>query len=351
MGTKRKPREDDSSAPESISSAEERMAFELLNGEVVGGTLSQIAAYSDLFHKMIDGVFLVERKNFRILECNRAGLELLTSAPQPVVGKPILSWVVERDRITLEKYLKGASQSNEAQQPVDALFLMGSKKVFLEISACNLKLARNIEVLQLVAKDVTAIRQAQRSLEELTLKLEKASVTDEMTGLSNFRRFQAQLEKEHVRALRYKHPYAILFCDVDHFKKYNDQNGHPEGDEVLRGTAKIIEKHSRTTDLAARYGGEEFVVLCPNTDTQTAYALAERIRIAIANEAFTHREKQPLGCVSVSIGIASFPSDGEKPSEILERADQALYQSKTEGRNRTTCFGQLPKARLSKKAA
>ena len=157
-----------------------------------------------------------------------------------------------------------------------------------------------------------------------------------MTQLSNFRFFKTQLAMQHERSTRFPSPYSIVFFDLDNFKHYNDQNGHPAGDELLRGVAKYLRLPCRVSDLPARYGGEEFVILCAGVNAVQAKVLAERVRMGIESAHFPHAEKQPLGIVSTSVGVASFPDNGATAESILVAADEALYVSKKSGRNRTT---------------
>jgi diguanylate cyclase (GGDEF)-like protein len=128
---------------------------------------------------------------------------------------------------------------------------------------------------------------------------------------------------------------------MDHFKNYNDTNGHPAGDQLLREFAGILKTQSRETDLVARYGGEEFVVLATETPTPKVTTFAERIREMVAKHPFAHAQKQPLGHVSVSIGVASYPDDGQTPEAVLQAADQAVYASKKGGRDRVTLSSSL----------
>jgi diguanylate cyclase (GGDEF)-like protein len=161
-----------------------------------------------------------------------------------------------------------------------------------------------------------------------------------------------ELAKEHAKAKRQGSAYSIIFCDVDHFKKYNDRNGHPAGDGVLKQVAAILKKTVREQiDLAARYGGEEFVVMCGNTEANAAVALAERIRAAIAAATFPHGQHQPLGRVSVSVGVATYPAQGKTFSQILQAADAALYQSKAAGRDRVSIASGLEKSAGEKKVS
>jgi diguanylate cyclase (GGDEF)-like protein len=281
-------------------------------------------------------VLLLDPTTLHVLEANPAGLKYFDHAELELLAAPLGAWVREAHRRMLDEKLAEARASSRAVGPFDVELLAGEPAPILEMSVCPIRLADYGQVLQLVAKDVSEARRNQRALEELTLKLERMARTDEMTGLRNYRSFMTELAREHERAKRYASSYTIIFCDVDHFKKYNDRNGHPAGDGVLKGVARMLTQQSRKCDFPARYGGEEFVILCPEVGTQEAAALAERVRVAIAAEKFPHGEHQPMGHVSVSIGIASYPGSGATFEDVLKSADEALYSSKAAGRNRAT---------------
>jgi diguanylate cyclase (GGDEF)-like protein/PAS domain S-box-containing protein len=302
-------------------------------GRLVGGRLSEIANYSDLFIRTRDAIFLTDLKEFKILECNPSVQQILGVSPDKIQNDSFLNWVRPSSQETVKKHLVSGSRSKRAEPPFDCE--MGNGVIF-ELSVCGLKLGDYGEVLQIIAKDVTQMRLVQHELEQTNKRLETISVTDEMTQVSNFRHFMTELEKEHARSERYKSEYSIIFCDVDHFKNYNDTNGHPAGDEALKTVASILKNRVRKLDLCARYGGEEFVVLCPNTGKDAAYALAENLREMVANHAFKHGEKQPLGKVTASMGVATYPEHGKTFKEVLQSADACVYKSKREGRNRVT---------------
>jgi len=166
---------------------------------------------------------------------------------------------------------------------------------------------------------------------------------DGLTMVYNHRYFQDRLRQEFSQVKRQTGQMSLVMMDVDHFKNYNESNGHPAGDQLLRQLAKLLseEMGNRESDILARYGGEEFILLLPFTPLEGAKIKAERIRNAVANFAFDHREAQPLGCVSLSIGIASFPEDAESPALLVEAADKALYFAKHAGRNRIACFSEM----------
>ena len=159
-------------------------------------------------------------------------------------------------------------------------------------------------------------------------ELERLSLTDGLTGLANRRFLVQQLNEEALRFRRTKKEFAVLMADVDHFKQYNDTFGHPAGDEVLKKVAGILQTSAREMDCVARYGGEEFCVMLPETSITGASILAERICARIAAAEFPGQK------ITLSIGVASLPANGDTPDAVIAAADEALYQAKREGRNR-----------------
>ena len=168
---------------------------------------------------------------------------------------------------------------------------------------------------------------------------EKLALTDGLTGLYNHRRFQERLSEEIARCERNPQPLSLVLIDLDHFKRVNDQYGHPVGDTVLRGVAKLLKESIRQVDLAARYGGEEFVLLLVGTDLAGAHRLAERIRTA--SERLSFRGEGQEFKVSLSLGLASYPGDARRKEDLIARADQALYHAKQGGRNRSVLYASL----------
>lgn len=168
-------------------------------------------------------------------------------------------------------------------------------------------------------------------LEQANKRLEKASVTDELTGLRNLRYFRARLIEEHARSQRTGAPFTIAIVDLDHFKLVNDRFGHQTGDRVLASSAHALASVSRRGDTAARVGGEEFALLLPETDKTEAIVLAERVRLAISKASVDNGKV----AVTASVGVAC-SSDFSDPSadNLYANADRALYQAKEEGRNR-----------------
>lgn len=164
-------------------------------------------------------------------------------------------------------------------------------------------------------------------------RVEVQAITDGLTGLYNYRYFLALLDREFKRAARYGRPLSLILLDIDHFKRYNDTNGHSLGNEVLRQVAEVMRQVSRDVDFTVRYGGEEFIILLPETSLDEACGVAERLRAAIAEYPFASRACQPGGVLTISAGVAGFPFDAHSDVELLEHADAALYLAKRTTRN------------------
>ncbi|MCG3204495.1 MAG: hypothetical protein KCHDKBKB_01210 [Elusimicrobia bacterium] len=166
-------------------------------------------------------------------------------------------------------------------------------------------------------------------------KLRNESQSDALTGLFNMRYFRLQMAEEFSRSQRYGRPLTLLMIDVDHFKAYNDRNGHPAGDIVLKEVSRIFIRNVRGTDIVARYGGEEFVVLLPETPLEAGVSVAEKIRRAVEEHYFPFASSQGGQKITVSIGVASYPDiHVTSDQDLIESSDKALYSAKKDGRNR-----------------
>jgi two-component system, cell cycle response regulator len=172
-------------------------------------------------------------------------------------------------------------------------------------------------------------------------RMEEMATTDGLTGLPNHRTFQSRLSEMLARAERHGKPLSLVLTDIDKFKNVNDTYGHPVGDAVLKRVAKVLGEQVRKVDLAARYGGEEFAMVLEETDARGAHLFCERLRQEVASQLMTS-EKGPFR-VSISLGIAAYPTEGNEKQLLVERADQALYAAKEQGRNRTVMYADLQK--------
>lgn len=176
--------------------------------------------------------------------------------------------------------------------------------------------------------------EAYEYLTESYKKYQNQAIRDGMTGLYNHAFFKQQLEKEVSRSERHNSPVSLMMIDADNFKHYNDTNGHPAGDKVLKKIAEILKENTRISDTVCRYGGEEFSVLLPDTDKEHAVRFAEKIRKAVETGYFHNQESQPSGNLTISIGIAESPADCTNHLKLMTTADENLYRAKNTGKNR-----------------
>ncbi len=172
---------------------------------------------------------------------------------------------------------------------------------------------------------------------EANIELQKLAALDSLTGIANRRRFDEAMQVEWQRGRRDKRPLSLLMCDLDHFKSYNDTYGHPAGDLCLKKAAAVLTGNlKRPADLAVRYGGEEFAIVLPETDINGAMIVAEACRANLERLAIDSAGTA-LGKVTMSIGVATMVPDAETElSQLMERADKALYAAKEAGRNRVS---------------
>jgi diguanylate cyclase (GGDEF)-like protein len=206
------------------------------------------------------------------------------------------------------------------------------------VAGSRKKPALDQDMLRMI--EVMAIQAGQAVLRaQLYEQMERMATTDGLTGLFNHRTFQAKLDEALAQAKRYGRRCAVILTDIDHFKSVNDTYGHPMGDMVLKGVAKILKQKARDTDIVARYGGEEFAVVMPETDLAGARVIAERIRESVMAEVF-QTEVGPLS-VTLSIGVATFPDHADGKQSVVDLADQCLYHAKRHGRNQTVTASQL----------
>ena len=181
-----------------------------------------------------------------------------------------------------------------------------------------------------------------RDLQIANNQLLALTLSDSLTGLPNHRSLQQSLSAELNRAARYQHCVGLLFLDVDHFKNFNDRNGHEAGNALLRQLGKMLRNTNdspstpysgRRTDITSRYGGEEFIVILPETNKVGSAIRAERIRQMVEEHRFDGRPGQPNHQITISIGVSTYPDDALTKSDLIQAADEALYMAKKRGRN------------------
>ncbi|MBA2380250.1 MAG: sensor domain-containing diguanylate cyclase, partial [Blastocatellia bacterium] len=188
----------------------------------------------------------------------------------------------------------------------------------------------DLDLLQAIAPQI-AVAIDRTRLKDQAGQYKQLSVTDPLTGLLNRRYMDPRLAEELKRSKRHGFPLALLLLDIDDFKSYNDTFGHPAGDSALRKVAEVLKASLRGVDVAARWGGEEFAILLPNTKTDEAFLIAERIRVEVETA------EMPKRRITVSIGIATESPEIDTSGELIQAADFALYEAKNRGRN-TVCI-------------
>jgi diguanylate cyclase (GGDEF)-like protein len=182
---------------------------------------------------------------------------------------------------------------------------------------------------------VTLSEQIALALSNIRLRenLRQQTIRDALTGLYNRRFLEESLNREMARCKRNGTVFGVLMMDLDHFKRINDTFGHDAGDSVLRSIAQALQENSRESDIACRFGGEEFIIVLPDTGREGAAIRAERILAVVRGLHVTHNDK-PLGSITVSLGLAMYPQNGETVKAIVQSADKALYAAKGAGRDR-----------------
>jgi diguanylate cyclase (GGDEF)-like protein len=186
------------------------------------------------------------------------------------------------------------------------------------------------------------------TLREKNVELHEISITDSLTGLYNRKHLMETLDKEVSRSQRHSRSFSLLVIDIDHFKKYNDTYGHLAGDEVLSKLASVFKESIRSSDYAARYGGEEFIIMLPEIGPEQGVEAAERIRHKVAEEIFSGDGESIK--VTISVGVACYPKNGEDAESVIRNADAALYEAKELGRNRVILAGANQKKKNRKKS-
>ncbi|MGO8673481.1 MAG: GGDEF domain-containing protein [Capsulimonadaceae bacterium] len=276
------------------------------------------------------------------LECNTTALDaVLSGAPsyrqlfRIRLRDGRISWIEERVSIKqigprtwrLVGLCVDATERKEAEE----------RRTLLneELQAIQMELETHNEELQAMREKLQADTNA---LADANKRLAGLATTDGLTGVKNHRAFQVQLEREYRASDHRNRPLSLVMLDIDHFKQFNDEFGHPAGDGVLREICRILERNVRQTDFIARYGGEEFVIILPETDIDGAIILAERFRYAIEHSPWAKR------AITASFGVATrgsqvltpdFGTDlpPATPQHLITEADRALYQAKANGRN------------------
>lgn len=177
---------------------------------------------------------------------------------------------------------------------------------------------------------------------QLFCEIKEQSVKDALTELYNRRDGEDAIKREFNRSQRFDRQFSVMIIDIDHFKKYNDRYGHPQGDVILKEFAALVSSTLRDVDYIARWGGEEFLVILPNTEESGAVQVAEKICRNVRRHPFPKRSSQPKRHFTVSIGVATYPEQGQSVDTLIEAADKALYDAKGAGRDQVGVAEAIP---------
>lgn len=267
--------------------------------------LEWCATYEEGLDRLLKGDYTVCLLDYRLGE--RDGLELIREAIENDCHVPIIFLTAET----------GAAVDIEAMNAGALDYLVKG-----EFSAPMLE--RSIRYALKLSDTLGALR--------------RLATRDQLTGLLNRRMFDEILGEEIVRSERFGRPFSLILIDIDHFKNVNDTHGHLVGDTVLREVARRMDKMVRSVDRVMRYGGEEFAILMLEGDERAAEILAEKVRVAIESSKVSAGGELSLP-ITISAGVADFPSDARDAEGLISSADEALYAAKKNGRNRVVSFG------------
>ena len=305
-------------APPELALAELESKYHGLE-EMLGEHSARYEAIIEAF----DGLLYFSSQDNEVLSVNARFLGQLGSNP---VGQKCYKAIHGLDAVcpwcVKEKVLQGETVRSELLSPRD-------KRYYYVVNTPVRHPDGSLSKMTM-CHDITE----QKKAEERSQKMEKILILDDLTGLLNRRFLFKRTVKELADAERHGHSLSLLMFDVDDFKLYNDRNGHLAGDAALRSLAAVVRNTVRNMDYVARYGGEEFTAVFPMTNKQSAAVIGRRLQQQVEQFLFPFKEHQPLGNMTVSLGLATFPEDAHDMESLIEAADQALYQAKAAGKNR-----------------
>jgi diguanylate cyclase (GGDEF)-like protein len=260
------------------------------------------------------------------------------------IGEGISGVVLESGKPMMVENLKAAGlnpapaeRKYRTESFISYPITMGGRKIGVLNVADKLGADRfdevDLSLLEILGPQI-AVALESAEWQERAMQFQLMSITDPLTGLLNRRYLEERLTDELNRSQRYDYAMSCLMIDIDDFKNYNDRNGHQAGDVALKVTAHALKAALRSADVACRYGGEEFCILLPQTSLSEAGVIAERMRQRVAEKDYVFGKSQPLGAVTISIGISTFAKHIDTGEKIIAAADRALYTAKAHGKNR-----------------
>ena len=269
-------------------------------------------------------------------EANKILLQEVLPKTAPLLAH--LSELTQLQRLDVESTLLVANQQAEQSRHRITVFSIIAVLISLTVTTLAIWYGRKLSgqmqdmnsyLEQKIYERTESLLDTQKELLEDNNELTRLALTDSLTGLSNRNQMNQILHKEYSRFERHNQRFGIIMLDIDHFKEINDKYGHDAGDNVLKRLAKTFESAIRTSDFIARWGGEEFLICCTTIDEEDLLPIAETIRQLVANTKFDHNNH-----ITASLGCAAIVK-GESISDLIKRADVALYEAKNNGRNQS----------------
>lgn len=306
------------------------------------------ASYAELFDRIQDPILLLDPESFTLKDFNPAMINFFgLNDYYDGYNINIFELIKPQDLDKFTKHLGTLTRRYNNKQFQTMIYLPQiSSWKYIDIMMGSLEIGDNKKVIQLIFKDITEMVLLNKQLESL-------SITDGLTELYNKRYFEQKMASIVEHSLNNNKPFCLIMMDIDNFKHYNDRNGHVAGDKLLQEFSHEIRQRIRGNDIACRYGGEEFAIICAGTLPEESFKIADRIKTYITKRPFDHATAQPLGCISASMGIGYIKPEWYeewKKMDLLdkqdfikncvkgikEEADNCLYDSKKDGRNKIT---------------
>jgi diguanylate cyclase (GGDEF)-like protein/PAS domain S-box-containing protein len=313
--------------------------FSQLNTLVVEAEIAHLE-FNQIFDAVGDPLWIVSN-DYTILRINKSFINLFElESKNAAIGKKcyevLASPICQTINCPLKKIKNGRRR---VELDIELEITDGNRHPFWMTSTPLFGVANEIIGAVEQFKEITERKNYEEALKKANLKLERLAVTDGLTQLANRRMFDETLKKEWLRMRRDQQPLSVIIGDIDFFKSYNDCYGHQEGDACLKAVAGCIKSSvHRSSDMVARYGGEEFVALLPNTPSEGAFRVAEKMRTAVSSMNREHARSEVQNFVTISLGVATLvpPVKKGNPEDLVKLADDALYASKKAGRNLVT---------------
>jgi diguanylate cyclase len=300
------------------------------------------AKFRTVVNRLNDGIYFLDPETLRIVDANSSFEEMLGFTEEELRGMSKADLFSEESGTNQAALVaSNLKTALKTMREAGRCFLGHRKYRRKNGTAIDVEVRSTLvedsgrELICFVVRDMTAqlahedqLFRYQVNLEDANRQLRSLATTDGLTGVKNRTSFNERFAEEFDRASRFGRPLSFILLDVDHFKLYNDTFGHPAGDDVLRDVAKLLQATARSTDFVARYGGEEFALILPDTDYNGAMVMAERCRREVASGPWNKR------VITVSVGVSTYCAQTGSVSDLIKMADEALYRSKSAGRNR-----------------